>query len=947
MDKIKIKINGRVAGIESAPEVVTDNAEYEVEFAVDERDGWNPAVPMTALFVRRDARYTAVVMDAGETICTMPPQTGSNVVYIGLTQEEMRTTTPARLPVRRSVRTMTDFPPLPDKDVYAQILDNFAELRMLSGKGAPTTETAGKVNQLYRDETNNRLYVCVNDVDGYTWAMIGGGGGGGTVVTIDTTLSKSGQAADAKAVGDAIDKKLDKAQGAGNAGKILGIGSDGNVTPQDKPVQALAVGAAPTTATAGVVGQEYYVIVNNAVTEMYVCTDVSNGTYTWDKVEFGGGNTTGISLGITGASVGQVAKITSIDSDGAPTAWGSESFQSGESVNITKKWTGNNLYKHSEAVGEYGGFSNCSNYIPVEAGKRYHTNLTFNHYTAYFDANKTELSGGVQAYSSDITPTQDGYVLVSGCNENTIIVEGTVPDNAHGDVAVLKNSVLPSRWNGKRWLLIGDSTSSTQYATVPYGTLVSRRLGMILTNVSVSGKTMANYNETVETYGQDYDLVTVMLGANDMGYNTAIGAISDEAVASGSFYARCKYMATKLMEKYPQSVIAFFTCLKRGDDATNEDDDLSQKTNAQSKTTQDFTDVIIDVCDFYGIPCLDISKVYNPCFAVQRKIYGYTKTDATHLNNLGHARILAPQVEDFLRKHAPYYSTDDYAFGVDFEKGTLPTIYSITNTLTNATNSNDASTVMDGEPYIATITANEGYVLQTVTCKMGGVEQSVTNGAINIASVSGDIVITGVAILNSTGDAQLVHEYDVNPWLSSTNGEICATDKINQANMSNMNQGHVARREKTENKFLVGATDSFTVELDYKRTALYACELFNTSDKVRINEYQAGFTESVGRIGLKDVDNDPYGGKLKFVEQTTNTELTETGFDLAKDVTYNIKFVYDADQSKAYVFVNGNKVFEKTGNYHMDGISIANAVNAEENPRSEINNIKVYKGVHI
>ena len=857
----------------------------------------------------------------------------------------------------------------------------------ISGKGAPTSATQGNVNQLYRDELTDKLYICTGVEGGYTWAAVVSDTedavtytaqtltdeqktqaraniGAGTsnfsglyndlpdkpnipaATVIDTTLTKSGQAADAKAAGDAIEKKLDKAQGVENAGMILGVDEEGNVAPEDKPVQALAGAAAPTTTTDGVVGQEYYVIVDNAVTEMYVCTSALIGSYTWDKVEFGGGNTTDVSLGITGASVGQVAKITSIDSDGAPTAWGSENFQSGESVNITKKWTGNNLYKDSEAVGTYDGFANCSNYIPVEAGKHYHTNLTSNHYTAYFDANKTKLSGSVQAYSSDITPTQDGYVLVSGCNENTIIAEGTVPDNAHGDVAVLKNSVLPSRWNGKRWLLIGDSISSTQYATVPYGTLVSRRLGMILTNVSVSGKTMENYNETVETYGQDYDLVTVMLGTNDMGYNTAIGAIADEAAASGSFYARCKYMATKLMGKYPQSVIAFFTCLKRGDDATNEDDDLSQKTNAQSKTTQDFTDVIIDVCDFYGIPCLDISKVYNPCFAAQRKIYGYTKTDATHLNNLGHARILAPQVEDFLRKHAPYYSTDDYAFGVDFEKGTQPTIYSITNTLTNATNSNDASTVMDGEPYIATITANEGYVLQTVTCKMGGVEQSVTNGAINIVSVSGDIVITGVAIQNSTSAAVLVHEYDVNPWLSSTNGEICANDKINQANMYNMYGPHVAKREKTENKFLVGATDSFTVELDYKRTLLYSCELFNTSDRGLIH-IQAGFTEHVGRIGLKDIDTDPYGGKLKFIEQTTNTELTETGFDLAKDVTYNIKLVYDADQSKAYVFVNGNKVFEKTGNYHMDGISIPNSVNAAETSRAEINNIKVYKGVHL
>ena len=287
MNKIKIKIDGRVAEIESAPEVVTDNAEYEVEFAVDERDGWNQAVPMTALFVRRDARYTAVVMDVGETKCTMPPQTGTNVVYIGLTQEEMRTTTPARIQIRRSVRTMTDFPPLPDKDVYAQILANFAEMRMLSGKGAPTTETAGKVNQLYRDETNNRLYVCVNDVDGYTWAMIGGGGGGGTVVTIDATLSKSGQAADAKAAGDAIGKKLDAT-------------------------------ALPTA-------------VNDALAQAKASGEFDGAKGDkGDPGPKGADGKDGAGMDVTGAKVGQIAKIKAVDSAGKPTEWEPVNMPSGE-----------------------------------------------------------------------------------------------------------------------------------------------------------------------------------------------------------------------------------------------------------------------------------------------------------------------------------------------------------------------------------------------------------------------------------------------------------------------------------------------------------------------------------------------------------------------------------------------------------------------------------------
>ena len=288
MNKIKIKIDGRVAEIESAPEVVADNAEYEVDFALDPREGWNVSLPITALFVRRDGSYTARILDAGATSCTMPPQTGTNIVFIGLTQDDMRTTTPATIKVHRSIRAVANDPlPAPTEDVYAQILAAYAGIKILSGKGAPTSATQGAVNQLYRDEDTQRLYICTAVSGGYTWAAVSGGS-----VVVDATLTKAGYAADAKAAGDAIGKKIDKAQGVENAGMILGVNEDGDVVPEDKPVQALAGAAAPTTATAGVVGQEYYVIVNNAVTEMYVCTSALIGSYTWDKVEFGGATTT-------------------------------------------------------------------------------------------------------------------------------------------------------------------------------------------------------------------------------------------------------------------------------------------------------------------------------------------------------------------------------------------------------------------------------------------------------------------------------------------------------------------------------------------------------------------------------------------------------------------------------------------------------------------------------
>ena len=226
--------------------------------------------------------------------------------------------------------------------------------RTISGKGQPTESTVGQLNQLYRDESTDKLYICTGVEGGYTWAAVVSDTedavtytvqtlteeqktqaraniGAGTsnfsgsyndlndqpnipaATVIDTTLSKSGQAADAKAAGDAIGKKIDKAQGVENAGMILGVDESGNVAPEDKPVQALAGGSAPTTAMVGVVGQEYYVIVDNAVTEMYVCTSALIGSYTWDKVEFGGGS---ISNAVKDALLNCFAHVAWTDENG-------------------------------------------------------------------------------------------------------------------------------------------------------------------------------------------------------------------------------------------------------------------------------------------------------------------------------------------------------------------------------------------------------------------------------------------------------------------------------------------------------------------------------------------------------------------------------------------------------------------------------------------------------
>lgn len=189
----------------------------------------------------------------------------------------------------------------------------------ISGKGQPTESTVGRLNQLYRDESTDKLYICTGVEGGYTWAAVVSDTedavtytaqtlteeqktqaraniGAGTsnfsgsyndltnkpnipaAFVIDTTLTKSGQAADAKAAGDAIEKKLDKT-------------------------------ALPTA-------------VNNALAQAKASGEFDGAKGDTGPVgPKGADGKDGAGMDVTGAKVGQIAKITAVDNAGKPTAW--------------------------------------------------------------------------------------------------------------------------------------------------------------------------------------------------------------------------------------------------------------------------------------------------------------------------------------------------------------------------------------------------------------------------------------------------------------------------------------------------------------------------------------------------------------------------------------------------------------------------------------------------
>ena len=79
-------------------------------------------------------------------------------------------------------------------------------------------------------------------------------------------------------------------------------------------------------------------------------------------------------------------------------------------------------------------------------------------------------------------------------------------------------------------------------------------------------------------------------------------------------------------------------------------------------------------------------------------------------------------------------------------------VYSISNMLTNVSTSNEATTVELNGSYTTTLTADDGYVLDTVTVAMDGedITSSVySNGTISISAVTGNVVITATAIVET------------------------------------------------------------------------------------------------------------------------------------------------------------------------------------------------------
>lgn len=57
-------------------------------------------------------------------------------------------------------------------DSYNILGINTRQIPCITGNGAPTSVTEGKVGCLYMDEDSGEIYKCISEIDGFVWESI-------------------------------------------------------------------------------------------------------------------------------------------------------------------------------------------------------------------------------------------------------------------------------------------------------------------------------------------------------------------------------------------------------------------------------------------------------------------------------------------------------------------------------------------------------------------------------------------------------------------------------------------------------------------------------------------------------------------------------------------------------------------------------------------------------
>ena len=290
------------------------------------------------------------------------------------------------------------------------------------------------------------------------------------------------------------------------------------------------------------------------------------------------------------------------------------------------------------------------------------------------------------------------------------------------------------KWNGKKFVLYGNSL--TGWASYLGDYLGMDRVGLMVSGGSLTGnRTASELIELVDTgYPDEADLI-ILQGDGNTGWNGEPSDQLDGENPVNTWTARVNYLIRCLRAKYPNVVIAMMV------DSVWYSNLVDQYQVEKNRTMYSQIKALCEYnrCAFFDV---DHNTPFNPTHGFDNfytgNVVGTENVDAIHPNKeylkakgFAVAQFVASLV---FNPDAPNTKADGWQNKIT---------YTITNNLTNVTNSVTAANWAAYTPYFATLTG-----ANTVSVKMGGADVTAdvySNGRINIASVTGDVVITATA----------------------------------------------------------------------------------------------------------------------------------------------------------------------------------------------------------
>ena len=322
-----------------------------------------------------------------------------------------------------------------------------------------------------------------------------------------------------------------------------------------------------------------------------------------------------------------------------------------------------------------------------------------NYKTAFYDANKTYISGVTGGWTNPLSvPRNAKYLRTSfklgvetprQINEGNVLLPYEIPEKVivtldDSQLGIAFQRLLGNNYNkleGIKWNVLGDSITSINYSRPNWWEIIKDKYNITVNNYGISGTTLAHtddrhlwdydfekldgstigYNpedpsswstgncicERFSKMSNEADLITVMGGTNDGSVKLGTWNSTD----TSTFYGALNVLIQGLINKYPNKKIAFFTPIQSANcyltNVANASAELDKKSSEDTLSLQLRAEAIKRKCKQYSIPCLDLFNESGINGVGGRKTENYRTDDNLHPSVTGN-KNMSVIIENFI-----------------------------------------------------------------------------------------------------------------------------------------------------------------------------------------------------------------------------------------------------------------------------------------------------------